>query len=176
MQRIYKYDFTGNETIKGYDSNKIYGGRFDNLGLPFIKIITTDSADNVSNALCNVASIGSQSYANNGKRGLGFSSWSGIPVFYFSAAIFGDGETLKAAMKTAYENGSPYSMIYELATPTETPLSAGELAAYAVLHTSYPNTTILNDGGAGMSVSYVADTKNYIDNKINAMAAAIVNA
>jgi hypothetical protein len=60
--------------------------------------------------------------------------------------------------------------------PIETPLSADELAAYAALHTNYPNTTILNDGGAGMEVNYVADTKLYIDNKINAMAAAIVNA
>lgn len=67
-------------------------------------------------------------------------------------------------------------VLYCLAQSDELALSAEELAAYAVLHTNYPNTTILNDGGAGMSVSYVADTKNYIDNKINAMAAAIVNA
>lgn len=70
----------------------------------------------------------------------------------------------------------PMTCLFILATPIETPLSEEEVAAYAALHTNYPNTTILNDGGAGMEVSYVADTKLYIDNKINAMAAAIVNA
>jgi hypothetical protein len=74
------------------------------------------------------------------------------------------------------KNILPITLNYELETPIETPLSAEEIAAYAALHTNYPNTTILNDGGAGMEVKYVADTKLYIDNKINAMAAAIVNA
>ena len=71
---------------------------------------------------------------------------------------------------------NPVTCLFKLVTPIETPLSAEELAAYAALHTNYPNTTILNDGGAGMEVQYVADTKLYIDNRINAMAAAIVNA
>lgn len=55
---------------------------------------------------------------------------------------------------------------YILATPIETPLSETELAAYRALHTNKPNTTILNDSGAYMSVDYTADTKLYIDNKI----------
>ena len=56
--------------------------------------------------------------------------------------------------------------IYVLAKPIETPLSETELAAYRALHTNKPNTTILNDSGAYMSVDYTADTKLYIDNKI----------
>ncbi|WP_406044156.1 hypothetical protein [Succinimonas sp.] len=57
-------------------------------------------------------------------------------------------------------------VIYELATPIETPLSETEIAAYRALHSNYPNTTVLNDGGAHMIVKYAADTKTYIDNKI----------
>jgi hypothetical protein len=53
-----------------------------------------------------------------------------------------------------------------LATPVETALSETKLAAYRALHTNKPNTTILNDSGAYMSVDYTADTKLYIDNKI----------
>ena len=53
-----------------------------------------------------------------------------------------------------------------LATPIEKQLSETELAAYRALHTNKPNTTILNDSGAYMSVDYTADTKLYIDNKI----------
>ena len=55
---------------------------------------------------------------------------------------------------------------YPLATLIETPLSETELAAYRALHTNKPNTTILNDSGAYMSVKYTADTKLYIDNLI----------
>ena len=60
-----------------------------------------------------------------------------------------------------------------LATPVETDLPAEELAQYAALHTNYPNTTVFNDGGAGMEVAYAADTKMYIDNKFAALSAAL---
>ena len=54
---------------------------------------------------------------------------------------------------------------YVLNTPIETPLTAEEIAYYKALHTNYPNTTIFNTDGTNMDVSYVADTKLYIDNK-----------
>jgi len=54
-------------------------------------------------------------------------------------------------------------------------LDAGTLTVYKALHTNRPVTTVLNDGGAGMSVSYVADTKAYIDNKFAALEAAILS-
>lgn len=59
--------------------------------------------------------------------------------------------------------------------PIETPLTAEELSGYAALHTYKPETTVYNDAGAGMKLSYVADTKAYIDNKFNELAAAIIN-
>ena len=48
------------------------------------------------------------------------------------------------------------TVLYPLATPIETPLSAEELAQYAALHTNYPNTTIFNDEGADMEVKYTS--------------------
>ncbi len=66
-------------------------------------------------------------------------------------------------------------VIYPLATPIETPIPADELAAYAALHTNRPNTTVYNDAGAHMDVAYMADTKLYIDQKINELATAIVS-
>lgn len=62
------------------------------------------------------------------------------------------------------------------AAPVETPLSAEELAAYAALHTNKPNTTLHNDAGAHMELSYVADTKLYIDQKFTALEHAILSA
>lgn len=71
-----------------------------------------------------------------------------------------------------------FEFVYPLLEPIETPLTEEEKAYYAeqfaALQTNYPTTTILNDEGVGMEVSYVADTKNYIDKKFNELAAAIV--
>lgn len=41
------------------------------------------------------------------------------------------------------------------------------------LRTNYPSTTVVSDGT--LELSYIADTKNYIDNKIAALQAALTN-
>ena len=64
---------------------------------------------------------------------------------------------------------NPITVKYVLKTPIETPLSEAEISAFKALHSNRPNTTILNDAGAHMAVSYVADTKTYIDKKIAEM-------
>lgn len=76
----------------------------------------------------------------------------------------------------AWFDANETTVLYILAEPIETPLSAEELAAYAELHTNYPNTTIYNDAGAGLGVKYVADTKLYIDNKFAELKNAILSA
>ena len=53
-----------------------------------------------------------------------------------------------------------------IGSETETPLTADEIAAYKLLKTNYPNTTITNDENAYMSAEYVIDTKTYIDNLV----------
>lgn len=69
-------------------------------------------------------------------------------------------------------------MIVQYALAEENPiaLSEEELAQYAILHTNKPNTTVYNDGGAGLGLEYVADTKLYIDNKFTALQNAILSA
>ena len=61
---------------------------------------------------------------------------------------------------------NPVTIVYDLETPIETDLTPEEIADYKQLHTNYPSTVIQNDEGAGMEISYVADTKLYTDNKI----------
>jgi hypothetical protein len=73
-----------------------------------------------------------------------------------------DATTFKSAM-------SGIMFIYEFETPIETPISETELNAYRQLHTNKPTTTILSE--AEMLVDYVADPKNYIDNKIAELTA-----
>ena len=70
---------------------------------------------------------------------------------------------------------TPIEFIVPLAEPVETSLSEEQITAYKALHTNKPQTVMLNDAGAGMAVSYVADTKTYIDNKIYEVAAAIIS-
>lgn len=61
----------------------------------------------------------------------------------------------------AYLKDHPIRLIYELATPIETALTDAELAAYAALHSNYPNTTVVNDSGAHMELKYNADTATF---------------
>ena len=82
--------------------------------------------------------------------------------------------TAKAKLKELYNAGTPLTVLYQLSEPYETDLTEEEMVDISALHTNYPVTTILNDEGVGMEVSYVADTKNYIDKKFNELAAAIV--
>lgn len=76
----------------------------------------------------------------------------------------------------AYLENSPMTVQYVLATPVETALTAEELAAYKALRTNYPNTTVFNDAGAWMELSYNADTKTYVENGIKKTVAEVMEA
>ena len=64
---------------------------------------------------------------------------------------------------------------YKLAEPIITDLSAEEIAEIEKLHTFYPITNISNDADCGMSVTYLCDAKNYIDNRLALIETALVN-
>lgn len=121
-------------------------------------------------AVCNIAS---------------FTSW-GAPVNdKYAFALNGHGiyfSPPKGAEITAEELNAklnslsfPVVVVGELATPIERDLTPEEIAAYKALRTYGPTTVITNDAGAGMEVTYVADTKAYIDKKFKELNQAIVN-
>ena len=61
-------------------------------------------------------------------------------------------------------------MLYVLASPIETDLTTEQKEAYAKLTTYKPNTTVCvaeTPVGGGIRLSYVADTKSYIDRKFD---------
>lgn len=72
----------------------------------------------------------------------------------------------KGFLKEQYENGTPVTAKYALATPISTPLSAADLASFKAAKTAKPYTQIFNDSDVEMEASYNADTEIYIDNKI----------
>ena len=67
------------------------------------------------------------------------------------------------------------TVLYHLAEPVFTPLSEAEQEQMNELCTYYPTTVLDNDQGCDMALTYIADTKAYIDNKISAIQAVIVN-
>jgi hypothetical protein len=65
---------------------------------------------------------------------------------------------------------------YILRTPIETPMTNTELANFKMVCTNYPHTTVLNDAGAHMELSYNADTKTYVDNGIKKSVTDVLEA
>lgn len=70
-----------------------------------------------------------------------------------------------------------YKVIYETIESQFVPLPQSEQNAIRALKTYYPTTVITVDGGEldpDIKVTYTADTKNYIDNKVSAKVASII--
>ena len=64
------------------------------------------------------------------------------------------------------------TVIYS-AAPIETPLTDEQKAEYSALMSYFPTTTATNDKGAGLKLSYIADTKTYVDNQFKMLFALI---
>ena len=82
-------------------------------------------------------------------------------LVYIKDTSFATVDDLKAFLQT--NNAKCYCI---LAEPIITDLSAEEIAAIEKLHTFYPITNISNDADCGMAVTYLADSKNYIDGQL----------
>ena len=67
----------------------------------------------------------------------------------------------------AYLATTPMTVLYELDTPIETPLSESELAAYRAMATQNPTTTIYNDSNAWMEVEYADSRIDEIEEALN---------
>lgn len=81
-----------------------------------------------------------------------------------------DDDTIETAKERMH-----YKTLYEVISETFVPLSETEQEALNALHTYYPTTMLSNDQGCDMALTYIADTKAYIDNKISAIQAAVIN-
>jgi archaellum component FlaD/FlaE len=68
----------------------------------------------------------------------------------------------------------PLKVMTYLDNPIETDLSEEQIQAYKAVHSNKPTTIISNDAYAWMGASYAADTKLYIDNKVQEIASAVI--
>lgn len=98
---------------------------------------------------------------------IGFTAPMGLGIAIRMLQFDGD----ISAFKNWLDNNEVYVLV-PLVNPIITELSKEQVAEILSLHTYYPSTTFIAD--TDCQVTYVADTKNYIDNKFNELATAIV--
>ena len=81
-------------------------------------------------------------------------------------------EDFKAWLAQQKEAGTPVELVYKTAEEIWEPLPEEAQLALNTLHTNYPTTVVSNSEDAEMELSYVADTKNYTDRKIEETVSA----
>ncbi len=74
-----------------------------------------------------------------------------------------------------YLSENQCDIIYILAEPIITDLTAEEIAEIEKLYTFYPVTNISNDADCGMAITYMADAKRYIDQRLALIEKAMIN-
>lgn len=175
-----KYTVTGSE-------NYIFGGAQYYSGISTNMYITNVSKMG-KEAVCRrlKSIIGIWDKSNNTKDGFCINSGNQIHMRFFNNLLgVSDDATMEekkaayiAYLKKEYEKGTPYEIVYQSLEPEFVPLPQSEQNAIRALKTYYPTTVITADGGEldpDIKVTYTADTKNYIDNKVSANVASIIS-
>lgn len=97
-------------------------------------------------------------------------------------ALAADGIYYKDSAKTLEEVnalfekiGTNFEVCGVLETSVEHDLALETISSFKSLHTNYPTTSVSNNGDAEMELTYIADTKKYIDKKFEELNQAIVN-
>ena len=154
------FDGSEDENWGYYISNNV--GFLINLDLvSTIKIPTT--THDVPNVLCSIAKVTSRDDLSNSDNNFAVAHNANI-------ALYSSQFNNEADWRTFLQS-NPMTVVYELATPTTEALQSD----FTALKTFYPETYVSNDADCDMSITYTADAKNYIDNKIALLTTAIYN-
>lgn len=82
--------------------------------------------------------------------------------------------TADVTLWTAHLAENPMTVIYELAEPYETTLTAEEINQFLAMRMQKPYSTVFNDEGAYQKLTYICDPKIYINNAIAKAVQTIV--
>jgi hypothetical protein len=85
-------------------------------------------------------------------------------------------EAMSQWLAEQYAAGTPVTIKAVREVPVEIPLTAEEIEAFKALYSNYPNTTVFNDAGAHMELTYNVDTKTYVDNGIKQTVSEVMEA
>ena len=77
-------------------------------------------------------------------------------------------------LKAEYAKGTPYELLYAVKESESIPLSQSEQDKLNALTMYAPETEVTNTGGCNMELTYTVDTKSYVDSKIAAISAAVL--
>lgn len=131
---------------------------------------------NVQTAACNSKSILSTHFESSSgftKEGIYvYAVGDGTRPLHFSISTARGVTTTAEAKQWLIDNG--VKVLHVLKNPVEIPLTDEQKADYSALMTYYPTTTAMVDISAGLGISYIADTKLYIDNKFAELSAAVL--
>lgn len=175
VQRVYKYEVTGDENWRFHSEVAQGYYRYDcSVSIP----INKGESNKVD--FCMNTHFQHKSTVNASTEGCWITSTTydskpvvGLRICVSAAPTLSD---MKQIFQNQYAMGTPVTFQYILNEPIETPLSDEEINAHKELHTLYPHTSIHNSENAHMAVDYVADTKNYVDNQIKKEVAELTAA
>lgn len=174
IQRVAKRVYDGVKNVCGYVNASSVGATETlvqvNLGNA---VHWTDSSVAQLNSICDKATyFVNTDVASKHRYHIQRDANSGIAVMYLSLE---DGVTDIATANTWLQENN-VTVYYILKEPITTPLTAEQ---FAEISTFYPITNISNDFDCGMSITYNADSKNYIDKNLalqrQAQEAAMMN-
>ena len=126
-----------------------------------------DVKDNKPLILCSHLDVGENEKNTAFDNSIGWINVSGVGIAIRMTEFDGD----IAKFKKWLDDNEVY-VLAPRSKPITVNLSKNEVDKIISLHTYYPHTTIVSD--CDCEVEYVADTKNYIDNKIIEVATALV--
>lgn len=157
IQRIGKAVFDGSDDEAWNYNNQYF----------YSDVISSQNANEKNNFMCNrfnVVDVNTSIMVRDNTIGL---RTNFVAINYAEITNISDFKTWLASNNTI--------VLYELAEPIITDLSAEEIAEIEKLYTFYPVTNISNDADCGMSITYMADAKNYIDNRLALIESAMLN-
>lgn len=168
----YKDDITKDGIVRKIGHLEIKGGLiWNDWGKQFRIIVSVEKAAILySKYLCN--------YTNDVKN---FGNQHFIYLYFTKEQVEAIGintnDTLEVANKKLNEivANKPIVIEYPLKTPIFVPFDEETQIALNALHTNYPTTVITNSEDCEMEVTYVCDTKTYIDNKFKELQQATIS-
>lgn len=172
-----QYIVTGEEPLRIPTDvpSYIYG----NTTSSFLNISSNDFSDNKGylNKLSYIYQVWSsqsneEGYCLNGTNQLHVRLANNRLSIEDTASISERKKVIKAHIKQQYDAGTPYVLWYESLQEEFVPLPQEQQEAIRALQTYYPTTVVSNSENMEMELSYVADTKNYTDRKIEETVSA----
>lgn len=173
------------EIVKNADGSGEYIQRVGTLNLTEIKYFNTSVS---TGGLCfsdiplSIESYGKETYilCNRFSTPKGITGWNSTTPCIVSRTdnnnirIYWQKDITTKEQANNFAANNKIVVKYILPEPIRTPLTAEEMAEIEKLSTFYPITNISNDGGCGMEVTYIADSKNYIDRMVAEQVASII--